>query len=248
MATNVFFQNYNYFNEQQLIDDLVIESIQIYGLDMVYLTRTLQSVDDILNEDDLSIFEHSFDMEMYVKSVDGFQGEGDFLSRFGLQIRDQATFTVAYRTFEKYVTRFDPNLNRPKEGDLIYLPLNKKFFKITHVEHESVFYQSGALQVYDLKTELFEYSNERFETGREEIDTYFDDIKTTLDKVSSLQGLLQADPIAKNAYFEEEGNDIIDFSELDPFSEIITRPTLYVVRADSDFETVDSTLITIDIV
>jgi hypothetical protein len=99
-----------------------------------------------------------------------------------------------------------------------------------------------------LKTELFEYSNERFETGREEIDTYFDNIRTTLDKVSSLEGLLQADPIAKNAYFEEEGNDIIDFSEMDPFSEIITKPTLYLVRADSDTETVDSTLITIDIV
>jgi hypothetical protein len=246
MATNPFFQNYDYFNEQQLIDDLVIESIQIYGLDMFYLTRSLQAVDNILNEDDLSIFNASYNMEMYVKSVDGFQGEGDFLSRFGLQIRDQATFTVAYRTFERYATRINPHLNRPKEGDLVYLPLNKKFFKITHVEHESVFYQSGALQVYDLKTELFEYSNERFETGIEDIDTYFDDIKTTSNVVSSLEILNEIDPIAKNIFFEEEGNDIIDFSEVDPFSEVISRPIVYEILADDTTITADTTGITAD--
>jgi hypothetical protein len=223
MATNVFFQNYNYFNEQQLIDDLVIESIQIFGLDMLYIARSLQSVDNILNEDDLSIFDDVYELELYVKSVDGFEGEGDFLSRFGLQIRDTATFSVAIRTFERYVTRKDTKRTRPYEGDLIYLPLNGKFFKITHVEHESVFYQSGALQVYDLKCELFEYSNERFITGREDIDTYFDDINT--DAVDNLQDLSLQDPIAKNEFFEDEGNDIIDFSEIDPFSETITYPT-----------------------
>lgn len=248
MATNVFFQNYNYFNEQQLIDDLVIESIQIYGLDMIYLTRSLQAVDQILNEDDLSIFDAAYDMEMYVKSVDGFQGEGDFLSKFGLQIRDQATFTVAMRTFERYVTRLDTSKIRPNEGDLIYLPLNKKFFKIMHVEHESVFYQTGALQVFDLKCELFEYSNERFHTGREEIDTYFNSITTELQTVSSLEGLLQKDPIAKNIFFEQEGEDVIDFTEIDPFSEVISRPTNYAVTSDTENVTTDNSSITADTV
>jgi len=223
MATNSFFQNYDYFNEQQIIDDLVIESIQIYGLDMCYLTRTLGATDNILNEDDLPTFNAAYNMEMYVKSVDGFQGEGDFLSRFGLQIRDQATFTVAYRTFELHASRIDPLITRPKEGDLVYLPLNNKFFKITFVEHESVFYQSGSLQVFDLKCELFEYSNERFETGVIEIDTHFDSIKT--DGIDNLQGLSSFDPIAKNEFFETEGDDILDFSTVDPFSEIITYPT-----------------------
>jgi len=218
MGTNVFFQNYNYFNEQQLIDDLVIESIQIYGLDMVYLTRNLEAVDDILNEDDLSIFNAAYEMELYVKSVDGFQGEGDFLSKFGLQIRDTAVFSLALRTFEKYVTRNIPTKVRPNEGDLIFLPLNGKFFKIMHAEHESVFYQTGALQVYDLKCELFEYSNERFETGREDIDTYFNSIKT--EGITDINNLKGVDPIAKNEFFENEGNDIIDFSETDPFSGI----------------------------
>lgn len=225
MATNVFFQNYNYFNEQQLIDDLVIESIQIYGIDTYYVTRISESFDRMFNEDRLTTFNKAYLMDMYVKSVDGFQGEGDFLSKFGLQIRDQATFTVAYRTFERFATRTDPSLIRPKEGDLIYMPMNNKFFKIMFVEHESVFYQTGALQVYDLKCELFEYSNERFETGVDEIDTHYDGFKT--EGVTSLSGLLDQDPIAENIFFEERGSDIIDFSEVDPFSEVITNPTDY---------------------
>jgi len=223
MATNVFFQNYDYENTSQLFDDLVIESIQIHGMDMMYIARSLQAVDQILNEDDLSTFSAAYSAEMYVKSVDGFQGEGDFLSRFGLQIRDQAVFTIARRSFERHVTRQNADLSRPKEGDLIYLPLNKKFFKIMFVEHESVFYQTGALQVYDLKCELFEYSNERFVTGVEDIDMLFDDVNT--EGVMTLEKLGDIDPIAKNIFFEEEADGIIDFSETDPFSEIITRPT-----------------------
>jgi hypothetical protein len=185
-------------------------------------------------------------MEVYVKSVDGFQGDGDFLSKFGLQIRDQVTFTVAVRTFERYATRLNTTLIRPKEGDLVYLPLNNKFFKIMHVEHESVFYQSGALQVFDLKCELFEYSNERFNTGIQDVDTHFDDLNTEYLEVNNLNKLFEKDPIAKNIYFEEEGDDIIDFTEIDPFSEIITRPTNYAITADSNIITADNTQATAD--
>lgn len=223
MATNPFFQNYDYRNTQELIDDLVIESIQIYGVDTVYLTRSIVSEDKILNEDDMSIFDNSYDMEMYVKNVDGFEGEGDFLSRFGLQIRDQVTFTVAIRTFEKNVTRHQPDKVRALEGDLLYVPMNEKFFKIVHVEHESVFYQTGKLQVFDLKCELFEYSNERFETGRPLIDNFYADIHT--EGLNDLTSLEEHDPIARNIFFEEEGNDIIDFTEINPFEETITNPT-----------------------
>ena len=223
MATNPFFQNYDYRNTQELIDDLVIESIQIFGVDTWYVTRTIESLDNIMNEDRLSIFDAAYQVDLYVKSVDGFQGDGDFLSKFGLQIRDQATFTIAYRTFERFVTRHRPEIVRPKEGDLIYMPMNKKFFKITFVEHESVFYQTGALQVYDLKCELFEYSNERFETGVTDIDTAFAKYET--DKTESLEEIYDIDITAKNIFYEEKGNDIIDFSEIDPFSETITYPT-----------------------
>ena len=105
MATNVFFRNYDNFNEQNLIDDLVIESIKIYGVDVMYIRRSLGAVDEVLNEDDLPLYDEMFQFEAYVKNVDGFEGEGDFLSKFGLQIRDSITFSVANRTFERYVTK-----------------------------------------------------------------------------------------------------------------------------------------------
>ncbi len=238
MATNSFFSNYDFVNEQNLIDDLVVESIQIYGVDTYYVTRDIRQFDEILNEDSLSVFNAAYQMEVYVKTVDGFEGEGDFLSKFGLQIRDQATFTVAIRTFERHATRLNPNLVRPKEGDLVYLPMNKKFFKIMHVEHESVFYQTGALQVYDLKTELFEYSNERFETGIEEVDQHYRDSRT--DDVEDLETLFNVDPIAKNIFYEEKESDIVDFAEMDPFREIITRPTNFIPGADSNDVTSDN--------
>lgn len=244
MATNVFFSNYNFFNEQQLIDDLVIESIQIFGVDTYYVTRTSAAFDHIMNEDRLTIFDAAYQMDMYVKSVDGFQGEGDFLSKFGLQIRDQVTFTVAYRTFERFATRNDPALIRPKEGDLVYMPMNNKFFKVMFVEHESVFYQAGALQVYDLKCELFEYSNERFETGVDEVDKHYADFKT--DEIDNLEDMFTADPIAKNIFYEEKGNDIIDFTEIDPFSETIFPPSNYLVTSDSNKVTADDGGITAD--
>jgi hypothetical protein len=183
---------------------------------------------------------------MYVKSVDGFQGEGDFLSKFGLQIRDQVTFTVAVRTFERFVTRDMPMIIRPREGDLVYMPMNKKFFKVTFVEHESVFYQTGALQVFDLKCELYEYSNERFATGISYIDTAFNQYDTSgIDNLANLQ---EVDPIAKNIFYEEKGNDFIDFTEINPFEETITLPTNYGITSDSSSTTVDDTFITTDTV
>ena len=220
MATNVFFQNYSFFNEQQLIDDLVIESIQIYGVDTYYISKYLSVVDNIQNEAPIATFNAAYQMEMYVKSVDGFQGEGDFLSKFGLQIRDQVTFTVAMRTFERHVTRVVPEFTRPKEGDLVYMPMNRKFFKVMFVEHESVFYQTGALQVYDIKCELYEYANERFTTGVPYIDTAFAPYDTS--PANTLTDLFNIDPIAKNVFYETEGDNFIDFSELNPFEEIIT--------------------------
>lgn len=222
MATSVFFRNYDNTYEQNLVDDLVIESIQIYGVDIIYITRSLEEgTDEILNENDLSIFNQTFDFEAYVKNVDGFEGEGDFLSKFGLQIRDSVTFSVANRTFERFVTKDKQSITRPKEGDLIYFPLNEKMFKIMHVEHESIFYQMGSLQLYDLKCELFEYSGERFQTGRENIDTFFSEADENIEAATTLEKVQDLDAQADNLEFEKAGDDIIDFSEIDPFSETI---------------------------
>jgi|TARA_B110000503_G_scaffold143106_1_gene242595 hypothetical protein len=222
MATNVYFSNYDNFNEQNLIDDLVIESIQIFGLDVTYISGLFNNIDSIFNEDDTPLYDEMYSFEVYVKNVDGFEGEGDFLSKFGLQIRDQVTFTVAIRTFERFVTRVNQTKVRPRENDIIWLPLNQKMYRVTYVEHESVFYQSGSLQVYDIKCELMEYSNERFDTGRYDIDHYFDDINSTSTFVTTLEDVANNDVMAQNLEFEQLADDILDFSEFDPFSENIT--------------------------
>lgn len=225
MATSTYFRNYDNIYEQNLIDDLVIESIKIYGLDVIYLPRKLNSLDRVMNEDDTSSFGgdfyESYEFEVYVKNVDGFEGEGDFLSKFGLQIRDQVTLSVANRTFERYVTRDKQTLVKPREGDLIYFPLNEKIFEIKFVEDESVFYQMGSLQILDMTCELFEYSGEVFNTGRDAIDTHYSDVEQSANTVTTLESLEDIDESARNLAFEQAGDDVIDFSEIDPFSENI---------------------------
>ena len=223
MATNLFFDNYSNFNEQQLVEDLVIESIKMYGVDVIYITRVDGAIDKVFNEDDLPLYNETFEFETYVKNVDGFEGEGDFLSKFGLQIRDQMTLTVANRTFEQYVTREQGTVIRPKEGDLIYFPLSENIFEIKFVEDESLFYQSGALQVYDMVCELAEYTGQRMQTGRDNIDNYFSRFNREIltSNTATLNAIAELDPISRNLTFEQEGDAIIDFSEIDPFSESI---------------------------
>ena len=165
MPTNTYFRNFDARNEQELLHSLVTESIQIYGHDVNYIPRTLVNEDTILGEDSISEYKDAYSIEMYIKSVDGFEGEGDLVSKFGLEIRDQIVFSVARRAFEG----LDIGV-RPKEGDLIYFPLTEKLFQIMFVEHETPFYQTGALPTFDLTCELFTYSDEKIDTGVEEVD------------------------------------------------------------------------------
>ena len=146
--TNVFFNNFTNSQEQVLIEDLVIESIKIYGHDVYYCPRTLVNKDEIYGEDSISKYNTQYMVEMYVKNVMGFEGEGDFMSKFNLQVRDQMTLTIARRTFFDEIGNIE-SINRPQEGDLVYFPLNKKIFVVKFVEHEAIFYQMGALQTYD---------------------------------------------------------------------------------------------------
>lgn len=216
MAQNFYFNNFTNSMEQRLIEDLIIESIRIYGLDVWYMPRTLGALDDLLNEDDLPVFKSAYMVEMYVKNVEGFEGDGDFLSKFGLQIRDSMTLTISMRKFTEDVGSYDDQI-RPREGDLIYFPLNRKIFQVKHVEHEAIFYQMGALQTYDLRVELFEYSNELFSTGVAEIDTLLDKYKTTAN--NTIQGIESIDPLADNFTIETEADGILDFTEENPFGE-----------------------------
>lgn len=220
MARNFYFENYQNSMEQELIENLIVESIKIYGVDTWYMPRVLGAKDDLLNEDDLPIFRDAYMLEMYVKSVDGFEGEGDFLSKFGLQIRDSMILTVAQRIFNQEVAANDAQIAvRPREGDLIYFPLNDKIFEVMHVEHEAVFYQLGSLQTYDLRCELFEFSNERFETGYEFIDLKWNALRTTTN--TAIANVETVDTLADNFTIETEADAILDFSESNPFGEDI---------------------------
>ena len=170
MATNFYFNNFTNSQEQGLIENLIIESIKIYGHDVYYVPRTINARDNLYEQDDLSTFEDAYLVEMYVKNVEGFDGEGDLFSRFGVEIRDQITFVISQRVFDEEISVQNTSHVRPKEGDLVFLPLNNKAFEIKFVEHEAVFYQMGSLQTYELTCELYEYSEERFNTGIEIID------------------------------------------------------------------------------
>ena len=185
MATNSYFSRQN--SERNVMEDLTIESIKIHGVDMVYIPRTLVNEDTIFGEDTLSKFTEGNVLEMYVDSVDGFEGEGDFISKFGLQIKDSVSLIVSRKRFENVLGHVT---TRPKEGDLIYFPLSKGLFEIKFVEHENPFYQLGKLYTYKLSCELFTYSQEEIDTGFSDVDSLEDNrkefsLKLTLgDRVS----------------------------------------------------------------
>ena len=160
-------------SEKNLYEDIIIEGLRIYGQDVYYLPRSVINEDGIFNEAQLSEFGEAFMIEMYVENIDGFEGEGDILSKFGLEMRDQMTLIVSGRRWNQLVGRFQPNLEtRPQEGDLIYFPLVKGLFQIHYVEEESPFYQLQNIPTFKLKCELFEYSNEAMDTGVGEIDDF----------------------------------------------------------------------------
>ena len=178
MSTNVYF-SHGTRNEQYLIEDLIIESLRIYGNEFMYIPRTLISKDEILGEDRLSRFTSSFPIEMYFENVDSLDGQGAFIQKFGLMMEQSATLVVARRRWEQLIGRYGVSIipTRPCEGDLIYFPLTKGLFEIKFVKHQDPFYQLGKLYVYKLQIELFQYASERIDTGIAEVDA-FETLKT----------------------------------------------------------------------
>ena len=165
-TTNVYF-SHGTRNEQMLKEDLIIEAIRIWGQEFRYIPRKLVSKDNILGEDRLSKFEGSFPIEMYLETVDGFEGQGAFIQKFVLAMEQSATLTVAKRRWDQLVGRYGQTTvpGRPNEGDLIYFPLTGGLFELKFVKHQDPFYQLGQLDVYKLEVELFQYSSEFIDTG-----------------------------------------------------------------------------------
>jgi len=171
MATNPYFNHHGTNTpENRLIENLMIESIKTYGIDVYYLPRTLNNEDTLMGEDASASYNSAHTIEMYIKTVDGFEGSGDFIAKWGLQIKDQITFTVAKRRWQELGLSTDGRAKIPHEGDLIYFPITKALFQILFIEDEAIFYQTGQLQSYDMLCEMFTYSDQSFNTGIDTID------------------------------------------------------------------------------
>lgn len=173
MATSVYFNNFSpaVLNEQRLFEDVLVESIKIMGHDVRYMPReAYDSTDEIIGESPEAKFTRAYTMEMYLANVEGYEGDGDFFSKFGLEIRDTSNFVLSRRTFDKYMP--STITTRPREGDLIFVPLLGKIFEIKFVEEELLFFSLGRRSpyIYELRCEVFRFSQEDFDTGVEEID------------------------------------------------------------------------------
>lgn len=204
---------------------------------MYYIPRVLNNYDEVYGADDSSSYEQAFPIEMYIKSIDGFSGDGEFLSKFGVEIRNQVVFSVARRVFTEEVEEFTTQV-RPNEGDVIWFPLNQRAFVVRYVNKYEMFYQLGALQTWEMTCEVFEYSGERFNTGIPEIDalekknsqnildwTIDDDsdngpILTEEGDYLILENAAVGNIIADDSEeIQAESDQFIDFSSIDPFSE-----------------------------
>jgi hypothetical protein len=247
MPTNFYFQSgltAGTTNEQRLIEDLVIESLKIYGHDIYYLPRTLVNEDSIFDEATLSQFTQAYPLEMYFDNIDGFEGQGDLFTKFGIEIRDQATFVLSKRRWEQLVDTSGgtfPLDARPSEGDLLFFPLTGSMFEIKLVDFQNPFYQLSKINVFKLQCETFEYSSEVINTGIKIIDDIFEDNTIDMFLFQFLQEdgtlLLQEDGASiiledyavtkasantdnTNFITENQTDDIIDFSEINPFGEL----------------------------
>jgi hypothetical protein len=174
MPRNVYFSQ-GTTAEKRLYEDIIIESLKIYGHDCYYIPRKIVNTNAIFNEDALSEFGDSYMIEAYVENIDGFAGDGDLLSKFGVEVRDQMNLIISDRRWQDLVGRFqtdDASALRPKEGDLIYFPTANGLFEITFVEDETPFYQLQNLPTFKLTCELFEYNNQAIDTGVDAIDKF----------------------------------------------------------------------------
>jgi hypothetical protein len=182
MALNPFFLH-GTSSEQRLVQDLINEQLRMYGVEVVYIPRKFVNRKTIVEEVTASKFDDNFAIEAYVNNFEGYSGQGDILTKFGVSLKDELAITISKERFEDFIAPFLEGFDdseiilstRPREGDLIYFPLGERLFEIKFVEHESQFYQLGKNYVYELKCELFEYEDEVINTSIRELDTQVKD-------------------------------------------------------------------------
>jgi len=195
VANNKYFNLYHQTQEQSLVSDLVEEVIKIHAINAIYIPRTNEKIDSLFREDPLAHFDDYHHIEVYIKNVDGFEGDGDIFKKFGLEIKNQITLTISRSSFVKI---FGKELSRPREGDLIYLPLSiaDALYEIRFVKEDSVFYNLGEFYTYDLQCEQFAVQDEEVNTGIDVIDEIADEgSQTFILDISDVSGTFQEDEI-----------------------------------------------------
>ena len=196
MALNPFFLQGSQ-SEQRLVQSLIDEQLKIYGVEVTYIPRKYVKKQTVLKEVQSSVFDDNFLLEAYVDTYEGYGGQGDIMTKFGVSLKDELTVTISKERFEDFISPFldampDDEIElatRPREGDLVYFPLGQRLFEVKFVEHENPFYQLGKNYVYQLKCELFEYEDEVLDTDIEAIDTQLEDLGfiTTLNLIGTGQ-------------------------------------------------------------
>ena len=194
MALNPFFLQGS-DSEQRLVQDLINEQLQIFGVEVTYIPRKFVNKQTIIEEVNASKFDDNFTIEAYVNTFEGYGGQGDILTKFGMSLRDELVISISKERFEDFIAAFltalpDDEINvdtRPREGDLVYFPLGQRLFEVKFVEHEQPFYQLGKNYIFELKCELFEYEDEIIDTSLDEIDTQIQETGfiTTLNLIGS---------------------------------------------------------------
>ena len=245
MPTNVYF-NTGTTAEQRLYENLIIEQLSVFGQDVYYLPRKLVNKDTLFGEDASSSFNDAYIIEMYLDNIEGYEGQKEMMTRFGIDMQDEATWVVSKRRFEQLIS-LDANLivsTRPNEGDLIYFPAGKKLFEISFVDHDDPFYQIQNLPVFKMRCRTFEYSHEDMATGLDAIDAietaesldalaYQIILESGTDSgtnylitedgdwiVSEAYSVSTLDVSSDTDFFETQGDSILDFSEMNPFGEV----------------------------
>ena len=172
MALNPFFNNY--IGEQRLLNDLTVETIKAMGQDCIYLPREYLSIDEIFGEDPKTRFKNGYILEMYPVETLRFGGSKDVMTKFGISITSRVTLEFAKTRFRDEITKKQPEIERPRDGDLIYMPIPNILFEINYINDEEPFYQFGILTTFTVTCELFTYSHEEIDTGITELDEVYE--------------------------------------------------------------------------
>ena len=245
MATSVYFDK-GTNNEQTLYEDLIVEQLKVFGHDVYYLPRTLVKEDTLFGEDVLSKFDDAYGIEMFMEEVEGYGGDKELVSKFGLEIRDEVTFVVARRRWITLIGA-DSNLivsTRPNEGDLIYFPRIQKLFEINFVDHDDPFYQVDNLPVFKMYCSTFEYSSEQLDTGIAAVDTIED--TSSLDVLFYQISLEQAADYNENMALED-GDLLLEETDADNIlsetdsagASLITEYGDYIISESYVIDTID---------